>query len=279
MLCANSNLGQHVNHKKAGTLAICQGIFMAAANSFEVSVYGHGGHGAYPQDCIDPIIITSYILVRLQSVVSRLVAPSDSVVVTCGSIHGGNTENVIPDEVKIKVNIRTYDELVREKVLEAVKNIINSECEASQTPRPPLIKAISEFPLTENHWEVAKAVQCTFRGFFKESLSEQEKLPGSEDFSNLAKPYNIPCAYWFFGGTPAEQWDDAVKNDTVSLLPRNHTAKFAPAIEPTLETGTQAMALAALTFLCYRPPSNGMYSMAKRCPAERRSTRTDHGRV
>ena len=223
---------------------------MVAADSFEVIVYGRGGHGAYPQDCIDPVLIASYIIVRLQSIVSRVAAPSDAVVLTCGSIHGGDTENVIPDEVKIKINIRTYDRAVREKVLKSMKQIINSECEASQTPKPPSITQISQFPLTDNNQSTVDALTKTWQGHFNQNLSTQAILPGSEDIFNLAKPNNTPYAYWFFGGTDAKQWDEAEKNNTVALLPRNHSAKFAPAIQPTLKTGTDALSLAALTFLC-----------------------------
>jgi metal-dependent amidase/aminoacylase/carboxypeptidase family protein len=172
------------------------------------------------------------------------------VVLTCGSIHGGDTENIIPDEVKFKINIRTYDQTVREKVLKSMRQIIYSECEASQTPKPPSITSISQFPLTDNDQATVNALRGTFQEYFGDSLSEQEILPGSEDVSNLARPNNTPYAYWFFGGTSAKQWDDAERKNTTSLLPRNHSSRFAPAIEPTLKTGTDALSLAALTFLC-----------------------------
>jgi amidohydrolase len=130
-------LFQHVDHQRIGTVSIGAGPTQAAADSFDVRIFGRGGHGAQPESAIDPIVITSYIIVRLQSIVSRDIAPSDMVVITCGSIHAGKTENIIPDHLDLKLNVRTFDQQVRKKVLERVKCIINAECEASKVPKAP----------------------------------------------------------------------------------------------------------------------------------------------
>ncbi|KFZ01021.1 hypothetical protein V501_10270 [Pseudogymnoascus sp. VKM F-4519 (FW-2642)] len=242
-------LGQHVSHMKTGTLSIGAGVTLSAADSFKVTIHGRSGHGSQPENCIDPIVIASSIVVRLQTVVSRVVSPSESVVVTCGSFHGGESENAIPDEVELKLNIRTQSENVRKRVIEAVKRIIKAECDAGGCTQPPDIEPTSRFPLTENDPKIVDKLHEAFKPVFGDIPSTSGMVSGSEDFSDLATPHDIPYAFWFFGGTDEKKWDDAVKNDTVNLLPHNHSAKFAPVIEPTLKAGSDALALAALTFL------------------------------
>ncbi|KFX96966.1 hypothetical protein O988_05089 [Pseudogymnoascus sp. VKM F-3808] len=242
-------LGQHVSHQKTGTLTIGPGVTLSAADSFKVTIHGRSGHGSQPENCIDPIVIASSIVVRLQSIVSRDISPSDSAVVTCGSFHGGESENAIPDRVVLKLNVRTQNDKVRDKVLAAVKRIIKAECEAGGVTQEPDIEPTSRFPLTENDEKVVGKLHEAFKPIFGDVPSESGMVSGSEDFSDLARPHDIPYAFWFFGGTDEKKWDDAVKNDTVHLLPHNHSAKFAPVIQPTLKAGTDAMALAALTFL------------------------------
>lgn len=234
---------------KTGVVSLNSGITLSAADSFKVTIHGRSGHGSQPENCIDPIVIASSIVIRLQTIVSRTVAPSDSVVVTCGSFHGGESENAIPDRVELKLNIRTQSEKVRAKVLEAVKRIIRAECDAGGATQEPDIEPTSRFPLTENDPKIVDKLLGSFKPVFGDIPSISGMVSGSEDFSDLATPHDIPYAFWFFGGTDEKKWDDAVKNDTVNLLPHNHSAKFAPVIQPTLKTGADALALAALTFL------------------------------
>lgn len=234
---------------KAGTLSIGPGVTLSAADSFKVTIHGRSGHGSQPENCIDPIVIASSIVVRLQSIVSRVISPSDSAVVTCGSFHGGESENAIPDRVVLKLNVRTQNDKVREKVLSAVKRIIKAECEAGGATQPPDIEPTSRFPLTENDPKIVDKLHDAFKPVFGDIPSVSGMVSGSEDFSDLARPHDIPYAFWFFGGTDEKKWNDAVKNDTVHLLPHNHSAKFAPVIQPTLKAGSDAMAIAALTCL------------------------------
>ncbi|KFY09989.1 hypothetical protein V492_05267 [Pseudogymnoascus sp. VKM F-4246] len=242
-------LGQHVSHMKAGTLVVGSGVALSAADSFKVTIHGRSGHGSQPENCIDPIVIASSIVVRLQTVVSREVSASDAVVVTCGSFHAGESENAIPDNAELKLNIRTQNEKTRKKVIEAVKRIIKAECKAGGATQDPDIEPTSRFPLTENDAKVVDKLTDTFKPVFGDIPTVSGMVSGSEDFSDLARPHDVPYAFWFFGGTEEKKWDDAVKNDTVNLLPHNHSAKFQPVIQPTLKTGTDALALAALTFL------------------------------
>ncbi|KAI0185543.1 hypothetical protein EV127DRAFT_463837 [Xylaria flabelliformis] len=243
-------LAQHVDHRRNGNVAIRSGPCQSAADSFLVTVFGKGGHGSKPESCIDPIIMGCHIVVRLQSIVSRSVAPQDEVVLTCGSFHGGDAHNVIPDFVKFKINVRTYDERVRAKVLKAIKDIIHAECSAVGAPKDALIERTHEYPLTSNDPKLTQELRELFIDYLGEShVEETEKLAGSEDFPNLALPHNTPYVIWFWGATDVNKYDKAVEEGNLDSLPRVHSAEFCPSIRPTLEVGVRALSLAALLYL------------------------------
>jgi metal-dependent amidase/aminoacylase/carboxypeptidase family protein len=146
-----------------------------------------GGHSSQPQNFIDPIIIASYTIARLQTNVSRVVAPSDAVVVSVGSIHAGKTENVILDYCDLKLNIRTYDPDVKKRVVDSMRRIVNSEAEASFAPSKPSIKATTTFPVTENDESLVSTIRGAWGSYFDSNqVIEQEVLAGSEDLPNLA---------------------------------------------------------------------------------------------
>ncbi|MCJ1282294.1 hypothetical protein MMC26_001617 [Xylographa opegraphella] len=242
-------LAQHVCPLRSGVVAIRSGPILSAASTLKVRIWGQGGHGSEPQNCIDPIVIAGYILVRLQSVVSRVMDPKEIAVVTCGSIHGGDAGNVIPDFVDMMINIRTYSQDSHSKALEAVEGIVKAECEASKVSRKPSIEVTDRFPLTSNDAGLVEALTKTFKGHFEDNFWEMSRSTASEDFSVLATAVAAPYAFWTFGGTEPTRWDDAYKKNKLSDLPSNHSSLFAPIIEPTLKTGIDACALAALTFL------------------------------
>ena len=243
-------LGQHVTPLKTGVVAIRSGPVLTAADSFDVRVFGRGGHGSQPQNTIDPVILASYIIVRLQSVVSREVAPQKLAVITCGSIHGGETENVIPDYVDLKLNIRTYDPEVREHVLASVRRVIESECEASCVSKKPTITATTTYPVTNNTPALVNPITETWDRFFGDMVWDMGQDTASEDISVLATSIDRPYAYWYIGSTEATIWDGANDKGKLSeLIPGTHSSHFAPVIQPTLKTAVDAMTLAALTFL------------------------------
>lgn len=244
-------LGQHVTPIRSGAVATRSGPAMSAADSFDVTIFGRGGHGSQPQNTIDPIVTASHIIVRLQTIASREVKPGEVAVITCGSIHGGSSANIIPDQVDLKLNIRTYAPEVRSQVLASMKRIIESECEASGVEKKPVIKATDSFPLTVNDQELTDTLTSAFRSYFgHDNVWDMGLATASEDVSILATSIGVPYSFWNFGGTDNDKWDDAVRKGKVtSLIPGNHSSLFAPVIEPTLKTGIDAMSLAALTFL------------------------------
>ena len=243
-------LAQHCDYRRSGNIAIRSGPCESAADSFLVTIHGHGGHASKPESCIDPIVISSYVIVRLQSIVSRVVLPQETVVVTCASIHGGDAHNNIPSRVEFKLNIRTYNNEVRAKVLASMKRIIETECEAAGTPKKPDIERTHEYPLTDNDAKMSAELRTLFEeSFGRDNVETMEKLAGSEDFPNLALPNGTPYVIWFQGATAVEKYDEAVREGTVDQLPQIHSDKFVPSIESTITTGVRAFSLAALYYL------------------------------
>ncbi|KUJ07842.1 metal-dependent amidase/aminoacylase/carboxypeptidase [Mollisia scopiformis] len=252
-------LGQHVMPFPAGTVGTKVGSFASAADSFRVTVYGRGGHASQPHRTIDPVIIAAHIVVRLQTVVSREVDPREAAVVTVGSVQAGQTENIIASEALLKINVRTVTPETRERVLAAIKRIVKAECEASGSPKEPLWESTSQFPFTVNDKDTTEHVSKTFEKYFGDKFDpEAHPLGGSEDFPILAtevphkdgKGKGVPYCYWTFGGVDPGKFEDAKKRGKLQEeVPINHSAYFAPVIQPTMKTGVEALVVGALSFL------------------------------
>ncbi|RDW64785.1 Zn-dependent exopeptidase-4 [Coleophoma cylindrospora] len=251
-------LGQHVMPDAAGKVGTRPGLIASAADSFRVTVFGRGGHASQPHRTIDPVVIAAHIIVRLQTVVSREVDPRDSAVVTVGSVQAGMTENIIAAFATIKINIRTVKPATREKVLSAIRRIVKAECEASGSPQEPEWVSTSSFPFTVNDNEATATIGEAFTKHFGDMHNPSSTLlGGSEDFPILATEApnkqggkGVPYCYWTFGGTDPTKWKAAEEKGTLEHdVPINHSAYFAPVIQPTLGTGVDAMVVAALSFL------------------------------
>lgn len=243
-------LGQHLAPFKTGIVLIRPDVFMASADTLKVTVFGQGAHGARPQDSIDPIVLAASIIVRLQSVVAREIGPEDVATVTCASIHGGKAHNVIPDEVELLINIRTFDATVREQVLAAVKRIIRGEAIASGVKKDPTVQSLVSYPLTINDPTASAKIEKAFVSHFDRNRTwEAPRHTASEDFNLLAMEIDVPSVFWNFGGVDAEAWKEYEREKDPRLIPNSHQSNYAPVIEPTLKTGMDAMSLAALSFL------------------------------
>jgi amidohydrolase len=244
-------LAHHVMRMKTGTVSIRAGRLLTATDAFDVRIFGRGGHGSAPQTCIDPIVIGASIVTRLQSIVSREVTPGELAVVTCGSIQAGHAPNIIPDQLDLKLSVRSYDAKVHARVVAAVKRIVEAECAAAGVPedlKPAMTRTFTA-PATINDDQAVEALRGTFGSYFGENLVETEPSAASEDFSLLATAAGAPYVMWTFGGVDAKIWDEAVQKEAVNELPSNHSPFFAPVVEPTLATAVDAMAVGALTFL------------------------------
>ncbi|GAB3520143.1 amidohydrolase [Arthrobacter monumenti] len=233
--------GQHVMPEVAGSVHVRSGSAMSMADSWKVSVYGRGGHGSQPQDTVDPIVLGAHMVVRIQSIVAREVDPRESAVVTIGTFHAGLKENIIPASAEFTLNVRTFSQDVRDKVLHSLRRIISSEAEASGAPEPA-IEEISRFPACWNDPEASAGLLTEFRqALGEDNVVEGRPQMGSEDFGSLAEAIGVPSVYWFFGGHPPELLESG---DTV---PMNHSPQFAPLMEPTLSTGVRAATTAILS--------------------------------
>ncbi|QZH69191.1 amidohydrolase [Mycolicibacterium farcinogenes] len=243
-------LAQHVGPAPAGYVAICTGPALAAADSMRITVYGRGGHGSMPQATVDPVVLAAMIVIRLQMIVSREVAATETVVLTVGSIHSGGKSNVIGDHAVLQLNLRTYDATVRTSVLDAIRRVVVAECQASGSPREPEFELYDSFPPTVNDEAVTERVRSGFSEFFGSRAATMGPQAASEDFSDIPNALGVPYTYWGFGGIDEKVYRTAVDAGRVGAdIPVNHSPSFAPAIQPTLDTGTQALVVAGLSWL------------------------------
>jgi len=243
-------LGQHVMVGPAGTVAGRAGAITSAADSLQIRLFGRGAHGSMPQASVDPVVMAAATVMRLQGIVSREVAAAEAAVVTVGALQAGTKENVIPDEAIIKLNVRTFDEGVRTRVLAAIERIVNAEAAASGAPRKPEITTLDRYPLNVNDSDASKRLVDAFRAHFgAEQVRETGPAPASEDFGSFGTDWHAPSAFWFVGGTDPELYARAKAANRLNELPVNHSPKFAPVLHPTLRTGVETLVVAATTWM------------------------------
>lgn len=243
-------LGQHVMVGPAGAIGGRTGAITSAADSFEIRLFGRGAHGSMPQASIDPVVMAASIVLRLQTIVSRELAAAEAAVVTVGALQAGTKENVIPDEAVIKLNVRTFDEGVRKRVLAAIERIVNAEAAASGAPRPPQITPLDRYPLVTNDAVASARVLEVFRRHFPvERIRETGPASASEDFGSFGAEWHAPSVFWFVGGTDPDIYAKARAANRLNEIPTNHNPRFLPVIHPTLETGVEALVVAARAWL------------------------------
>ncbi|HET7205060.1 MAG TPA: amidohydrolase [Terriglobales bacterium] len=243
-------LGQHVMVGPAGVLGWRSGVITSAGDSFQIRMIGRGAHGSMPQASIDPVVMAAATVLRLQTIVSREIAPTDAAVVTIGSLQAGTKENVIPDEAIIKLNVRTFDEGVRTRVLDAIKRIVNAEAAASGAAKAPEVTALDRYPLVKNDPEATRRVVDSFRKHFQaDRVQETKPTSASEDFGSFGAEWHAPSVFWFVGGTDPSTYAKAKEAGRINEIPTNHNPQFAPVIHPTLEAGVEAMVIAAQAWL------------------------------
>lgn len=243
-------LGQHVMIGSSGVIGTRSGVITSAGDSFEIQMFGRGAHGSMPQASIDPVVMAASTVLRLQTIVSREVAPTDAAVITVGSLQAGTKENVIPDVAIIKLNVRTFDEDVRKRVLAAIERIVNAEAEASRAPNKPQITPLDRYAFVKNDPDATKRAVDAFRSYFPvDRVKDTPPTTASEDFGSFGTGWQVPSVFWFVGGTDPETYAKAKKSGTVADIPTNHNPRFAPVIHPTLEAGVETMVVAAQAWL------------------------------
>jgi amidohydrolase len=243
-------LAQHVMPLSAGQIGWRIGTMLSAGDSWEVTLFGRGAHGSMPQKSIDPVVMAASAVMRLQTVVSREVAMTDNAVVTVGTLRAGMSENVIPDRALLRLNVRTFKDQVRARVLAAIKRILEAEAAASGAPKLPEFSVLSEYPVTRNDEAATrKVVAALERHFGSDRLHEIEPATASEDFGLFGAAWDVPAVFWVIGGIDPAKFKAAEQAGKLDELPANHAPDFAPVIHPTLRTGVEAMLAAAGAWL------------------------------
>lgn len=246
-------LGQHVMVGVAGTISGRAGVITSAGDSLQIRLFGRGAHGSMPQASIDPVVMAAATVLRLQTIVSRELAATEAAVVTIGALQAGAKENVIPDEALIKLNVRTFDEGVRQRVLAAITRIVNAEAAASGAPKAPEITPLDRYALVINDADANQRVGAAFRRYFPEDRVERtQPTSASEDFGCFGAQWKTPSVFWFVGGTDAQIHAKAKAAGKLNDLPTNHNPRFAPIIEPTLRTGVETLVVATLEWLAVK---------------------------
>ena len=243
-------LGQHVMPSPAGVLQWRTGVVTSAGDSLQIRMFGRGAHGSMPQASIDPVVMAAATVLRLQGIVSREIAPSDAAVVTIGALQAGTKENVIPDEAILKLNVRTFDDGVRTRVLAAIRRIVDAEAAASGAPKSPEITPLDRYTAVQNDATATKRVVDAFRlHFHDDRVQETNPSSASEDFGSFGAEWHVPSVFWFVGGIDPVLYAKARAANRMGEIPTNHNPRFAPVIDPTLQTGVEAMVVAAQAWL------------------------------
>src|SRR3954451_8367772 len=243
-------MAQHVMPLRAGQVGTRPGPALSAADSMRITVHGRGAHGSMPQAAVDPVVLAAMIVVRLQAVVSREIPPGETAVLTVGSIQAGTKSNVIPESATLQLNVRTFSDATRTTILGAIERIVRAECAASDCPEEPEFELFDRFPLTDNDAPATERVAGAFGEFFGDRARPVGQQSASEDFSDIPSALGVPYTYWFVRGTDPAAYAAAEQAGRVAQdVPVNHSARFAPVIQPTLDTGTQALVVAALAWL------------------------------
>jgi hippurate hydrolase len=213
------------------------------ADSWRITVRGRQAHGSQPEKSLDPIVAAASMVLRLQTIVSRELAPMTPAVVTVGTFHAGLKENIIPETAEFSVNVRTPDEDVREHVLASIRRIVAAEAVASGIGEPAIVE-INRFPRLFNDSEhTARATAALTAGFGPESVVAEPLGMGSEDAGWLGDAIGVPVVFWAFGAFRPEEFADG------KAPAGNHSPQFAPDAELAVVNGTGAALAVLLEYL------------------------------
>ena len=244
-------------HDKAdlqtGHIGITPGYTYANVDSVDVTVRGVGGHGAYPHKTKDPVVLAAEMINAWQTIASRENNPLDPIVVTVGSIHGGTKHNIIPDEVKMQLTVRTYKSDVRDRVLKAIDEIAKGIANAGGVPvdRAPIVNVLNNqfTPATYNNPDLTKRLVAVWKNVLgADNVEIVDPTMGGEDFSEYSLPdHSIPAVDFHIGAVDPEKIMQFKKEG--KELPSLHSSKFAPVPEPTIRVGIIGMTSAVLELM------------------------------
>jgi hippurate hydrolase len=225
----------------AGTIGYHPGPFRSIADGVTIVVHGRGGHAAMPMNTVDSIVLASRIVLALQTIVSRENNPTDPVVITVGSIHGGTTGNVIPDEVRLQLSVRTYTPEVRRKTLAAIRRIAKGEAMAAGAPREPEIITRGDEPaepVVYNDPALVARLAAALKAGLGDKVVPMPAKMTSEDFGQYWITGKVPSALLHIGAVNAEKFAEIQKTGIPGPAP--HSPEWAPDREPTLKGAIRA---------------------------------------
>jgi amidohydrolase len=232
-------LGVHDEHTlPAGVIGFHAGYFRANSTGLDLTVYGKGGHGAFPQSAIDPVVIAARIVLGLQTIVSRENNPADPAVITVGSIHGGSASNIIPDQVKLQITVRSLDPAVHKRLLAAIERQAKGEALAANAPREPTIEIKSDTDAVYNDPELTQRMVAAARAALgADRVVEMPAQMGGEDFSQFGLA-GVRAVLLHVGAVDAAKLEESKK--TGVPVPSVHSPLWAPVSEPTIKAAIGA---------------------------------------
>lgn len=231
----------------AGTVVYCPGPALASVSSVDVLLRGKGGHGAYPQATIDPIVLAASLVMELQTIVSREIAPTDPAVVTVGSIHGGAKHNIIPDEVALQLTLRSYKSEVMAALIDGIRRRAAALAEAHEAPEPTVTVSETTPPTVNDPALVDRVVPALKEAIGVENVSRTDPVMGAEDFSLYSLDGEIPAFMFWLGAVVPDRY--RASKEGGEPLPSLHSALFAPDAPVAIRTGLRAMTAAVVELL------------------------------
>jgi hippurate hydrolase len=231
------------NELPAGAVGICPGWACANVDSVDLTIYGKGGHGARPEQTVDPIVIASETVLSLQTIVSRKIKAGTPAVVTVGSIHAGTKHNIIPAVAKLQLTVRSYEDPVRERLLGEIKRIAEQVAAAHGAPKAPEMRIDPEYcPAQYHDPKLAERMTVVFRRVLGEGgVRAMPPVMGGEDFGRFGKRFGVPSLQFSVGAVDPANGEREI--------PPLHSSKWAPAAEPALRTAIVTLGAAALDLL------------------------------
>jgi hippurate hydrolase len=232
----------------AGKVTVVPGYAAANVDSVDITIFGRGAHGARPEESVDPVVLAARTVLALQTVVARENSPRDPAVLTVGSIHGGTKHNIIPDEVKLQLTVRSYKPEVRTRMLEAISRIVKGEAASAGAPREPAIAVSESASSMYNDPKLSTRVAAALAAALgNENVVDGQPVMTAEDFGLLGTAAGAPSVQIWVGATEPTRF--AAARSSGERLPGLHSPLFAPDRERTLRTGTVTLTTAALEVL------------------------------
>jgi len=222
----------------SGTIGYHAGPILSNSDGVTIRIFGRGGHGARPETTIDPVVIAARTVLALQTIVSREISPFDAAVITVGAIHGGTKRNIIPDEVRLDLSVRSFTDPVRQHLRSAIERVAKAEAAAAAAPKEPSIElSESTNALVNDTALTARVSSMLIRELGSTRVRDFPPEAASEDFSEFQRA-GIPTLMLKVGATEPAAYEKATRDGTT--LPSLHSSSFKPDLQPTLKAAITA---------------------------------------